>query len=509
MTSHTPPDVEATGPITHISVNAAFACCAVRGSSKVHVFRRRPATPEEAYDQAGTGPEEPAAELSMTRGSRREGSMGRTSRREGSKREVQSTQEGPEEVGPSAEALDPVAAAKVPSEITHLSMGGPECASLLAVCRGGDVVTCDVSAPDVSFESLLRYHPGKVLAFLPVSADVVVSADSTGRVISWDLSTGTATAVLQCRATVTAATACHKERIIALGSSLGHLRVVRASEDGSLELVFRSRLHREAIAHVCTSPSGTSIATVSSSHRLYFTVLSGARWRPLGFVFPPDGVVSMCWPAAGAVAAPLLLLTSAEEVVWVQAPGEDAVAGKDHKLLAKYAPMKRMRLEHQIITAAGIPSKDMPSMLGMTNDRALHLYTIPKELQNWTTGEQSLCATRRLLRLRADSQLSLSLSRDLVTPSEYTRVYHGHARQVSCLALPTRVSRRFPTASPEPLRSERKRRPRARAGEGSDGPRGARDGRHPGPRPAALTHSISGRVSATLGPRARLHARGA
>lgn len=217
----------------------------------------------------------------------------------------------------------------------------------------------------------------------------MATVDANGRVARWETDTFAPLSSAQAGGGVTCVAHSPATRTIAVGASSGVLRLYRADAGGGLTLSARFKLHPEAVARVCLSPAGDCAASVSSDSKLYFTqAAADGTWRAMGYATPPDPVLSMCWPDAGAVPAPLLLMTAAGEVVWVQTPPRDAQAGRDHRLPTKHAPMKRMRIDHLVVAAAGVPGKDMPSILGLTGDRHLQMYAVPKELQSWSTSER-------------------------------------------------------------------------------------------------------------------------
>ena len=111
-----PPDVAASGPITRLDLNAAFAFCSVEGSAQVHVLRRTRLSESDEESDAG--------ENDLMRGGMR--TSGRAGAGEGVAFE---------------ETLEPAGAGTAPSGVRHLAVGGPDHAVLLAVCRGGHMLT--------------------------------------------------------------------------------------------------------------------------------------------------------------------------------------------------------------------------------------------------------------------------------------------------------------------------------------------------------------------------------
>jgi len=304
--------------------------------------------------------------------------------------------------------------ARAPSGVQHLALGGADAATLLAVCEGGEMAQAAVAPPGgapggdgapgappggpLLLAPFAERHVGRVIAACPMSPSVVVTVDARGRLVSKDPTTMTTKASVQCASRrLTCAAHSASSGMLAVGSASGVLRVYAVDASGRIALVHRSRLHAEAVAHLAFSPAGTSLAAVSAptrgfpSGRLFFSALADGGWRTLGFATPPEPnpVHCMCWPDAGAVAAPLLLLTAAEEVVWVHAPGPDAVPGRDLRLPTKHAPMKRMRIDNHVACCAGVSdARDMPAVVGVNAERAVQRYTIPKELTAWSTASQ-------------------------------------------------------------------------------------------------------------------------
>ncbi|KAA6420486.1 MAG: hypothetical protein FRX49_09647 [Trebouxia sp. A1-2] len=245
--------------------------------------------------------------------------------------------------------------------------------------------------PQVS--QLGQYHVGKVHASgaLPDSRHIATAGED-GSIRLWNVYTHRCTA----KRTFSSAQLClassMKTSLVALGSDSGVVRLIDAAAP-SLTVVFRARLCEGPITCMAFSPDAKALAVVAGN-RVWFVGLGSVPKvaKAVGYTEVPAPVLSIAWVQQAK--PPLLLVSLAPQTLLGLSPDlASAAQGGGLRLSAAAVPSASLSLDqpllHMVTPAASTDAA--PVILGMSPDRILKRYTLPKEaagaLSTSTSGQ--------------------------------------------------------------------------------------------------------------------------
>ncbi|KAL3135521.1 hypothetical protein ABBQ38_006001 [Trebouxia sp. C0009 RCD-2024] len=172
--------------------------------------------------------------------------------------------------------------------------------------------------------------------------------------------------------------------LVALGSELGVVRVVETAAAG-LTVVFRARLHKGPIRAAAFSPDA-KILSVVTGDRIWLLAMTGSQdvARIAGYVPLTDHLACMTWVKQAST--PLLLLSLASDTLMGLLPDlSHAPEGTSLELPPAAIPSATLKMDQPLVhmTLPAVAADGPPVVIGMTADRMLRRFVLPKELAEW------------------------------------------------------------------------------------------------------------------------------